>query len=75
MAPVFEAAAAEFEPALRFAKVDTEAEQNLAGLHRIQAIPTLVLIKGGKEVARHSGAISAGQLRQWIAQTGVLLGP
>jgi thioredoxin 2 len=68
MAPVFEAAAAEFEPGLRFAKVDTESEQELARNHGIQAIPTLVLFKGGKEIARRSGAIGAGQLRQWLAQ-------
>lgn len=72
MASVFDAAAAEFEPQLRLGKVDTEAEQSLAALHRIQAIPTLVLIKGGMEIARHSGAMSGSQLRQWITQTGVL---
>jgi thioredoxin 2 len=68
MAPAFEAAVAEFEPRLRFAKVDTESEQKLARDHGIQAIPTLVLFKGGKEIARRSGAIGAGQLRQWLAQ-------
>jgi len=68
MAPVFEAAAAEFEPGYRFAKVDTESEQELARSYGIQAIPTLVLFKGGKEIARRSGAIGAGQLRQWLAQ-------
>jgi thioredoxin 2 len=72
MAPIFEAAAAEFEPRLRLAKVDTEAEQHLAASYRIQAIPTLILFKGGKEIRRQSGALSASQLRQWVTQTGVL---
>lgn len=48
MAPVFEAASAEFEPNLRLAKVDTEHEQDLAHIHHIQAIPTLIMFKGGK---------------------------
>jgi len=68
MAPVFEAAATEFEPRLRFGKVDTEAEQEIAGRYRIQAIPTLVLFKGGKEIARRSGALSGADLRRWIDQ-------
>ncbi len=68
MAPVFEAAAKEFEPRLRFAKVDTDAEQSLAARYHIQAIPTMVLVRGGRELARHSGAMPAGALRSWIEQ-------
>ena len=68
MAPTFEAVAAEVEPRLRLAKVDTDAEPALAARFRIQAIPTLVLIKGGREVARQSGAMGAGDLRRWIGQ-------
>jgi thioredoxin 2 len=68
MAPVFEGAAKEFEPRLRFGKVDTEAEPNLAARYQIQAIPTMILLRGGRELARHSGAMPAGALRSWIAQ-------
>jgi len=68
MAPVFEAAAAEFEPELRFGKLDTEAEQAIAGKFAIRAIPTLILLKGGREIARHSGAMNAPTLRNWIRQ-------
>jgi thioredoxin 2 len=67
MAPVFEATAAEMEPRMRFAKVDTDAEQDLAARYRIQSIPTLILFKGGREVARQSGAMGAGDLKRWIA--------
>jgi len=67
MAPVFEAAAAELEPRVRLAKVNTEEEPELAARLHIQAIPTLVLFRGGREVARHSGAIPAGELRRWVA--------
>ncbi|WP_421578365.1 thioredoxin TrxC [Shinella sp. M31] len=68
MAPVFEAAAAELEPRLRFGKIDTEAEQQLAARFHIQSIPTLILFKGGKEIGRRSGALSSGELKRWIDQ-------
>lgn len=68
MAPVFEAAATQFEPRLRFGKLDTEANQGIAAKFGIRAIPTLILMRGGKEIARHSGAMSAPMLTQWIDQ-------
>ena len=66
MAPVFEAAAATLEPRLRFAKVDSDAEGALATRHNVRAIPTLILFRGGREIARHAGAMQAGALRQWV---------
>jgi thioredoxin 2 len=66
MAPVFEAAAAEHEPGLRFAKVDSDAEAALAARHDVRAIPTLILFRGGREIARHSGAMQSSALRRWI---------
>jgi len=71
MAPAFEAAAAEFEPRLRFGKIDTEAEQELAARFQIQAIPTLIMFKGGREIGRRSGAVSGGDLKRWIDQLTV----
>jgi len=52
---------------LRFAKVNTEAEQTLAARHGIRSIPTLALFKNGQEIERVSGALSAPQLQQWLA--------
>jgi thioredoxin 2 len=66
MAPVFEAAAKELEPRLRLAKVDSDAEAGLAARYNIRAIPTLVLFRGGREVARQSGAMPARELRRWV---------
>lgn len=66
MAPVFERLAAEFEPHVRFAKLDTDAEGDLANYFRIQTIPTLSFIHNRREVARISGAMFAGDLRRWI---------
>jgi len=66
MAPVFEQAAAQLEPQLRVAKVNTEAEQQLAGQFNIRSIPTLAIFKGGREVARQAGAMDLNGLTQWV---------
>jgi thioredoxin 2 len=68
MAPHFEAAAKEFEPRLRLAKVNTDAEPELAARFQIQGIPTLVFLNKGREITRMSGALLGTQLRQWISQ-------
>jgi thioredoxin 2 len=66
MAPFFQQAAAELEPDVRFAKVNTDENRRLARKYRIHGIPTTALFKGGHEVARHPGAMNLSQLRQWI---------
>ena len=66
MAPAFERAAEELEPNVRLAKVNTENEQNVAMQYRIQSIPTLVLFKGGREVARQPGAMGAADIVRWV---------
>ena len=68
MAPAFEQAAAAFPLKARFAKVNTEEQQQLAGRFGIRSIPTLIAFKGGREVDRVSGALSADQLKQWVSQ-------
>ncbi|MFN3889188.1 MAG: thioredoxin TrxC [Beijerinckiaceae bacterium] len=68
MAPQFAAAARSVEPRARFLKVDTEALPNVAGRYNIRAIPTLIMFRGGREIARHSGMIDARALERWIAQ-------
>ena len=66
MAPVFERVAHEMEPTFLFAKVDTEKCQAIAAQYRIQSIPTLAVFKGGRELARQSGALPAERLKQWL---------
>jgi len=70
-APVYEQAAKQLEPKLRFAKLNTEDQQQVAGRWNIRSIPTLILFNAGKETARVSGAMSLQQLTQWLAQNGV----
>ena len=66
MAPEFRKAAQALEPAVRFAKLDTEAAPGPAAAHGIRSIPTMILFRNGKEVARQSGAMPAGQIVQWV---------
>lgn len=68
MAPAFKAAAAELEPGVRLLKVDTEAEQGIAGRYHIRSIPTLILFKGGSEIARQGGAMDRARLVAWSKQ-------
>lgn len=70
MAPVFVQAAAQLEPQFRLIKVNTEAEQNLAGRMRIQSIPTLAIFKNGQEVIRQPGAMGLNDLVSWARTHG-----
>ena len=70
MAPHFVEAAAQLEPHVRVAKVDTEAEQTLGAQFGIRSIPTLALFRGGREVARQAGAMGSAQIVQWARSNG-----
>ncbi len=67
-APAFEQAAARLEPQVRLAKVDTEAEPALAQRFAIRSIPTLMIFRQGREIARMSGALPPAQFLQWVQQ-------
>jgi len=64
-APVYEAVADE-HPDIVFGKVDTEAEQELAGSAQISSIPTLIAFRDGILVFRQPGALPASSLEQVI---------
>jgi thioredoxin 2 len=66
MAPEFEKAAAMLEPAARLVKVNTEEAQALAQRFNIRSIPTMALFRGGREVARQSGAMGAETIASWV---------
>lgn len=65
MAPAFAQAAGLLEPTMRLGKIDTEAQAELSGHYQIRSIPTLILFKGGREVARQAGAMSAQDIVRW----------
>jgi thioredoxin 2 len=65
MAPAFEKATVILEPDVRLAKLNTENEQQIGAQFDIRSIPTMILFRGGKEIARQSGAMMGGQIEQW----------
>lgn len=68
MAPQFEAAARQHLGQVIFAKVDTDAARQTAARYGIQSIPTLILFRGGREIARRSGALSQRDISSWLQQ-------
>ncbi len=65
MAPVYEQAASQLEPAVRLLKLDTERNPDAAAEFGIRGIPTLILFRGGRELARKSGAMDQSSLLAW----------
>jgi len=67
MAPAFEQAAAQLEPRMRLAKLNTEAEQAIGAQLGIRSIPTLALFRNGQEIARQPGAMGAADIVRWAS--------
>jgi len=66
MAPAFEQAARQLEPQVRLAKLDTDAERDIAAGFGIRSIPTLVMFRNGREIARQAGAMGASDIVRWV---------
>ena len=66
-APIFEQAAEE-NPDVTFAKVDTEAEQQLAGSLGIMSIPTLMIFRDGIQLFSQPGALPKSALDDLLRQ-------
>ena len=48
-------------------KVNTDEQQELAARYRIQSIPTLAVVYGGREIARASGVRPAQEIERFVA--------
>src|SRR5512144_1132555 len=70
-APVFEKAS-EVHTDVVFGKIDTEAQQELAGAANIQAIPTLMLFRDGVLLFREAGALPPAALEELVSQARAL---
>lgn len=66
MAPQFAQAAKAMDGRVLFAKLDTDAAPGISTRLGIRSIPTLALFSGGREIARVSGAMPAGDLVRWV---------
>jgi thioredoxin 2 len=65
MAPMFERAAKELEPKVRLLKLNADTAPAVSSRLGISGIPTLLLMQGGREIARTSGAMDAGSIVAW----------
>lgn len=68
MTPSFEAAARRLEPRVRLGKLDTEAQPAIAQRYSLRSIPSMVMIRKGREVARTSGAMPTSAVVDWVEQ-------
>jgi len=70
-APTFQQAAKQLQGRCRLGKLDSEANPQLAAQLGIRSIPSLILFRGGVEVARQSGALPLPQLLAWLRSQGI----
>ncbi len=69
--PVYEAVSEKY-PEITFAKVNTEAEQELAGHFQIRSIPTLMIFRDQIVIYAQPGAMMGGQFEQLLTQAKAL---
>ncbi|WP_087717988.1 thioredoxin TrxC [Salinicola salarius] len=65
MAPGFAQAARALSPNVILGKLDTEAATDIASRFGIRSIPTLILFRGGQEIARQAGAMGSADIVNW----------
>ena len=66
MAPHFEQAAGQLKGRALFVKVDSDASPRTSSRFAVRSIPTLLLMRGGKEVKRQAGATQSAQIVSWV---------
>lgn len=69
MGPQFDEAAKSLYPLARLAKIDTTAEQAIASRFNIASVPTMIIFKSGKEIARQSGALLGAEITAWVKKS------
>ncbi|QWT18490.1 thioredoxin [Bacillus sp. NP157] len=71
LGPMLEKLAVEYNGAFRLAKIDVDAEQQLAAMFGVRSIPTVILIKDGQMADGFAGALPEGQLREFLTRNGI----
>jgi putative thioredoxin len=72
LGPILEKLADEYNGAFRLAKIDVDAEQQLAAAFQVRSIPTVYLVKDGQLVDGFPGALPEGQLREFLTHHGIV---
>lgn len=68
LGPILEKVVASYDGKLKLAKVDTDAQQQLAAVFGIRSLPTVVLVKDGQMLDGFAGALPEGQVREFLAR-------
>lgn len=68
LAPAYAAAAAQFTGRALFTKLNTDESPQVAGWYGIRGIPTLILLRKGREITRVSGAMPQARLAAWLEE-------
>ncbi|PIE07709.1 MAG: thiol reductase thioredoxin [Rhodobacterales bacterium] len=74
MAPEFARAAEALGTGARLAKINTEDHPKVSAKHNIRGIPTMILYRNGREVARQSGAVPASAIEAFVRQNAGVAG-
>nr|YP_009530958.1 Thioredoxin [Paulinella micropora]AXY63647.1 Thioredoxin [Paulinella micropora] len=71
MSPLMDWAAKTYGGSLKVAKIEIDNNKSTRDSYSIKGIPTLILFKAGKEIARREGAISQAQLEEFLVSNGL----
>lgn len=66
MAPLMDWAVATYGDRLVVGKLEVDGNPSIRDRYQVQGIPTLMLFRGGEEIARHEGAIAKAQLQTFL---------
>jgi thioredoxin 2 len=66
VSPALEQLAAEYAGRVKLVKVNVDDTPRLSQRFSVQAVPTLLVMRGGQVVARQAGAAPAAALRTWL---------
>jgi len=66
MKPIFDRVASDFNGSVSFRSVNVDSQSAFADAHKVAALPTVIVFKDGKAVARHTGTMSAFRLRAMV---------
>jgi thioredoxin 2 len=68
VSPALEQVARDMAGQLKLVKVDVDASPTLSQRFTVQAVPTLMLLRGGEVIARQAGAAPADHIRRWVEE-------
>ncbi|WP_327287666.1 thioredoxin [Streptomyces sp. NBC_01198] len=69
VSPALEQVAKDLAGRIKLVKVDIDRSPALARRFEVQAVPTLLILDHGRQVARQTGAAPANALRQWVDES------